>query len=104
MINKALFTSNKEDWETPQYFYDKLNAKYHFQLMRLNKLIVDFCRAQYYNYNIKFKEVNMDNKPVASSVRLSEEERSKLRELKEQHGISWEELIAYTNRVISEDV
>lgn len=31
MINKALFTSNKEDWETPQYFYDKLNAKYHFQ-------------------------------------------------------------------------
>lgn len=46
----------------------------------------------------------MDNKPVASSVRLSEEERSKLRELKEQHGISWEELIAYTNRVISEDV
>ena len=31
MINKALFTSNKEDWETPQDFYDRLNAKYHFQ-------------------------------------------------------------------------
>ncbi|MCS6094187.1 adenine methyltransferase, partial [Lactobacillus sp. LMY-20] len=31
MINKALFTSNKEDWETPQDFYDRLNAKYHFE-------------------------------------------------------------------------
>ena len=30
MINKALFTSNKEDWETPRNFYDRLNAKYHF--------------------------------------------------------------------------
>ncbi|QAS00233.1 adenine methyltransferase [Lactiplantibacillus plantarum] len=31
MISKALFTSNKEDWETPQDFYDRLNAKYHFE-------------------------------------------------------------------------
>lgn len=31
MINKALFTSNKDDWETPQDFYDRLNAKYHFE-------------------------------------------------------------------------
>lgn len=31
MVNKALFTSNKEDWETPQNFYDRLNAKYHFE-------------------------------------------------------------------------
>ena len=46
----------------------------------------------------------MDNKPVASSVRLSEEERSKLLELKEQHCMSWEELIACASRVLSEDV
>lgn len=31
MINKALFTSNKEDWETPQDFYDKLNKKFNFE-------------------------------------------------------------------------
>ncbi|MCS6093931.1 adenine methyltransferase [Lactobacillus sp. LMY-20] len=31
MINKALFTSNKEDWETPQDFYDRLNNKYRFK-------------------------------------------------------------------------
>lgn len=30
MINKALFTSNKEDWETPQDFFDRLNEQYHF--------------------------------------------------------------------------
>lgn len=46
----------------------------------------------------------MDNKPVTSSVRLSEEERSKLLELKEQHGMSWAELIACASRVISEDI
>lgn len=31
MINKSLFTSNREDWETPQDFYDRLNTKYHFE-------------------------------------------------------------------------
>lgn len=30
MINHGLFTSNKEDWETPQDFFNKLNEKYHF--------------------------------------------------------------------------
>lgn len=45
----------------------------------------------------------MDNKPVASSIRLSEEERSKLLEFKEQHGMSWAELIACAKKVISGD-
>lgn len=31
MINQGLFTSNKEDWETPQDFYDRLNNKYRFK-------------------------------------------------------------------------
>lgn len=29
-INSGLFSSNKEDWETPQSFFDQLNSKYHF--------------------------------------------------------------------------
>lgn len=29
-INKGLFTSNKDDWETPQDLFDKLNKKYKF--------------------------------------------------------------------------
>lgn len=32
MINKALFTSNKEDWETPQDLFDKLNDEFHFTI------------------------------------------------------------------------
>ncbi|WP_259682626.1 hypothetical protein [Lactiplantibacillus pentosus] len=31
MINQELFSSNKEDWETSQDFYGRLNAKYHFE-------------------------------------------------------------------------
>ncbi|SPE08074.1 DNA N-6-adenine-methyltransferase (Dam) [Lactiplantibacillus plantarum] len=31
MINQALFTSNKEDWETPQDFFKKLDDEYHFE-------------------------------------------------------------------------
>lgn len=30
MINKSLFTSDKNYWETPQDFFDKLDAVYHF--------------------------------------------------------------------------
>ena len=32
MLNKHIFTSNSEDWETPQALYDLLNEKYHFDL------------------------------------------------------------------------
>lgn len=30
MLNYGLFTSNKEDWETPGIFFNNLNEKYHF--------------------------------------------------------------------------
>ena len=32
MINGALFSSAKDDWETPQSLFDELNKRYHFQL------------------------------------------------------------------------
>ena len=32
MNNKALFTSNKQDWETPQWFYEKLDKEFSFDL------------------------------------------------------------------------
>ncbi|PZL70215.1 adenine methyltransferase [Enterococcus plantarum] len=32
MKNEALFTSNKQDWETPQDLFNKLHSKYHFDL------------------------------------------------------------------------
>lgn len=31
MINNGLFTSNKQDWETPATFFNNLNEKYHFK-------------------------------------------------------------------------
>lgn len=32
MITKGMFTSNKEDWETPQDLFEKLNEEFHFTL------------------------------------------------------------------------
>lgn len=32
MNTKVLFSSEKEDWATPQDFYDKLNDEFHFTL------------------------------------------------------------------------
>lgn len=32
MITKGMLTSNKDDWETPQDLFDKLNAFYGFTL------------------------------------------------------------------------
>lgn len=31
-LNKALFSSAKEDWATPQDFFDKLDQEFHFDL------------------------------------------------------------------------
>lgn len=31
-LNKALFSSEKEDWETPQDFFNELNKEFHFDL------------------------------------------------------------------------
>lgn len=38
-MNKVLFSSDKEDWETPQYFFDNLNNEFHFTL--------DPCASKY---------------------------------------------------------
>lgn len=32
MMNKALFTSNSDIWETPQEFFEELNTEFHFTL------------------------------------------------------------------------
>ena len=32
MINRSLFSSQTDEWETPQDFYDKLNGEFHFTL------------------------------------------------------------------------
>lgn len=32
MINKGLFTSNRDDWETPDNLFNELNNEFHFTL------------------------------------------------------------------------
>lgn len=32
MINKALFSSNSDEWATPQELYNELNAEFNFNL------------------------------------------------------------------------
>ena len=32
MLNKGLFTSNSEDWETPQDLFDELHEEFNFSL------------------------------------------------------------------------
>jgi phage N-6-adenine-methyltransferase len=32
MLNKSLFSSKTDDWATPQDFFDKLDAEFHFDL------------------------------------------------------------------------
>lgn len=32
MINKGLFASNSDEWETPQKLFDELDKEFHFQL------------------------------------------------------------------------
>ncbi len=32
MINKSLFTSNTQEWETPKDFFDELNKEFNFNL------------------------------------------------------------------------
>lgn len=31
-MNRVMFSSNSQDWETPQPLFDTLNSKYHFTL------------------------------------------------------------------------
>lgn len=48
MINESLYTSNKQDWETPQWLFDKLNSHLNFTL----DVCADFSNAkckEYYN-------------------------------------------------------
>ena len=44
------------------------------------------------------------NKSITPSIRMDEEEYQKLKALKEEYGVSWNELIKYANRMLAEDM
>ena len=46
----------------------------------------------------------MAKKSVTPSIRMNEEEYLKIKALKEKYGISWNEVIKCTNRVLEKDM
>ena len=46
----------------------------------------------------------MAKKSVTPSIRMDEDQYLKLKALKEKYNVSWNELIKYLNRVLSEDM
>ena len=47
---------------------------------------------------------NMAKKSVTPSIRMDEDQYLKLKALKEKYNVSWNELVKYLNRVLSEDM
>ena len=52
MLNPSLFSSQKEDWVTPQYLYDALNAEFVFDC----DVAADAFNAKHYNYFSKTQD------------------------------------------------
>lgn len=50
MINKALYSSNSDEWDTPQDLYDTLNAEFNFTLDPCATDINHKC-GKYYTIN-----------------------------------------------------
>ena len=46
----------------------------------------------------------MVKKSITPSLRLNEEDYLKLKELKEEYGISWTKFIEYANKLIEKDM
>ena len=51
MINKGLFTSDKDDWQTPKWLFDKLNKHFKFNLDVCANDENALCNKYYTSYN-----------------------------------------------------
>jgi site-specific DNA-methyltransferase (adenine-specific) len=49
MIDKALFSHEHDEWETPQWLFDRLDAKYHFEVDAAANSKNTKCRHFYNN-------------------------------------------------------
>lgn len=47
MVNKALFSSGKNDWKTPQWLFDELDEEFHFTLDPCASHETAKCRKYY---------------------------------------------------------
>lgn len=46
-MNKTLFSSQKEDWETPQWLFDKLDQEFHFTIDVCADITNNKCNRYY---------------------------------------------------------
>jgi len=46
----------------------------------------------------------MEKKSIITSIRLNEDDYLKLKELKDEYGISWTKLIAYINKILEQEI
>ena len=51
MINKGLFTSNKDDWQTPQWLFEKLHKHFKFDLDVCANDLNALCDKYYTSYD-----------------------------------------------------
>lgn len=66
---------------------------------------IDLWYCATYNVTIEIKEEQkMAKKSVTPSIRMNEDQYLKLKALKEQYGISWNELIKHVNKLLEKDI
>lgn len=55
-INRALFMSNKDDWETPRELYESLDAEFHFTLDAASSDANALCEKHFTVYDDGLKQ------------------------------------------------
>ena len=72
MINKGLFTSDKDDWQTPKDFFDKLNKHFNFQVdvcaSDTNALCEKYFTKDNSCLNNNWKDMNFMNPPYGREI------------------------------------
>jgi len=72
MVNKALFSSEKTDWVTPQYLFDALNAEFHFTLDAAasmeNRKVDKFFSVHQDSFRLQWKGVVWLNPPYSREI------------------------------------
>ncbi len=57
MMNKGMMTSNKQDWETPQYLFDELDREFKFEYDLFASDDNALCKKYYTKEDSAFDEV-----------------------------------------------
>ena len=62
-MNNCMFSSNKQDWETPQWLFDELNQEFHFTLDVCANKKNHKCK-KYFDESIDGLKQNWENETI----------------------------------------